>query len=343
MNKIRFAFLTLFVFPAFLVAKPKAITVVESSIRVESQKDQQLYYGFCAGDQIEINLEVQNGEFISGFEVTEFPSTVRFNELNATRIRNKVLIVGRTGIYRIRLSNSSPVFQHCKLIIRRLPASDSTANFNSSVYWRTVQDTTYTPVEEKYLLKSDTLAQEVYSGNPQIGARYAISGNKNYQIIDFQLPENTILWSFFIGTGTQAKEVFKNARTKFALNAASVVSHIPEYGPMAALALTGVSYFSNLQGEDNVKYWFLPDGKSVLEFQEHGKFQFYKRGDVTIEAAQMRWPLKGFVHLAVMNDNSFEMIDLTIKVTAIHLRQRWGTKIVRSMKVTNREEPFLKQ
>jgi hypothetical protein len=64
---------------------------------------------------------------------------------------------------------------------------------------------------------------------------------------------------------------------------------------------------------------------------------------VTIEAAQMRWPLKGFVHLAVMNDNSFEMIDLTIKVTAIHLRQRWGTKIVRSMKVTNREEPFLKE
>jgi hypothetical protein len=343
MNKFALAVFLLFVFSAFLGAKPKAITIVESTIRVESQKDQQLYYGFCAGDQIEINLEVQNGEFISEFEISELPSTTRFSELNIKKIRNKVLTVGRTGIYRFRLSNSSPVFQHCKLIINRIPVSDSTANFNSSIYWRTVQDTTYTPVEEKYIIKSDTLVQEVYSGNPQVGSRYAISANKNYQIIDFQLPENTILWSFFIGTGTQAKEVFKNARTKFALNAASVISHIPEYGPMAALALTGVSYFSNMKGEDNVKYWFLPDGKSVLEFQTHGKFQFYKRGDVTIEAAQMRWPLKGFVHLAVMNDNSFETIDLTIKVTAIHLRQRWGTRIIKALKVTNREEPFLKK
>ena len=326
-----------------LYAKPKTSVIAETTVKIESQGDQALYYGFNAGDRIEFSADVQNDESIHRFEITELPSNQRFNEYSFTKIRNKVLIANRKGIYKFKLYNNSPVFKLCKLIIKRTPAADSTANFNSSVYWHSIQDTTYLPIEEKYVIKSDTLVQEVYSGNPQIPGRYAITSSKNYQIIDFQLPENTILWSFFIGTGSEAKEVFKKARSRFTLSAASVASNIPEYGPMAALALTGVSYFSSIQGNDNVKYWFLPDGKSVTEFQKHKSFQFYKKGDVTTEASQMRWPLKGIIHLAVMNDNSFETIDLTLKVTTIHVNQSWGKRNKQEMKVVSIEEPYLKQ
>lgn len=316
--------------------------LAENTVRVAPESEQSFYFGFAKGDEIIFNLDTENSEILNQVEIIELPSAQRFMEYNTQRIHNKKIIANQTGIYKFRLINTSQVSAVCKLRIKRVAVSKSLANFNSSVYWRTVQDTTYTPVEEKYVIKSDTLIQNIYSGNPQLSSRYAITGNNNFQIIEFSLPENTILWSFYIGTGTQGKEVFENARTKFTLNAASIMSKVPEYGPMAALALTGVSYFSNIQGDDNVKYWFLPDKNSVQKFQDHKTFSFYKRGDVTTEASQMRSPLKGRVHLAVLNDNSFEPIDLTIRVTVIELKQHWGTRIKQEMKVSNKQEPYLK-
>ena len=324
-----------------LLAQGSAI-VAENTVRIAPESEESFYYGFAKGDEIVFNMEVENDEFLSKVEIVELPTTQRFMECNTKRIRNKKIIASQTGIYKFRLINTAPVSQVCKLKIKRYPADKSMAGFNSSVFWRTVQDTTYTPIEEKYVVKSDTLIQEVYSGNPQLSSRYAITGNSNSQIIEFTLPENTMIWSFFIGTGIQGKEVFEKARTKFTLNAASIISKVPEYGPMAALALTGVSYFSNIQGDDNVKYWFLQDNKNVKLFLDHKSFLFYKRGDVITEAAQMRSPLKGRVYLAVLNDNSFEPIQLTIKVTAVELRQRWGTRIKQEIKVSNKQEPYLR-
>jgi len=342
MNKLTIIIFTFTVLSTQLIGQTKSVVVAENTVKIAPETEQSFYYGFAKGDEISFDLEMGNDERLNLLEIIELPSSQRFTEYNSKRIHNKKIIANQTGIYKFRLINSSPVSQICKLKIKRVAASKALTDFNSSVYWRTIQDTTYTPVEEKYIEKSDTLVEDIYSGNPQLSARFAITGNNNSQVIEFTLPENTIRWSFYIGTGMQGKEVFENARTKFTLNAASIVSKIPEYGPMAALALTGVSYFSNIQGEDNVKYWFLTDNISVKQFIDHKGFTFYKKGDVITEAAQMRSPLKGRIHLAVLNDNSFEPIQLTIKVTAIEVKQEWKMKSKREMKVSNIQEPYLK-
>ena len=329
-------------FSAQLFGQANSAIVAENTVKISAENEQSFYYGFAKGDEIIFNLEVENNELLNQVEIVELPTTQRFMEYNTKRIRNKKIIATQSGIYKFRFINSSQVSQICKLKIKRVPENKTPANFNSSVFWRTVQDTTFTPLEEKYLAKSDTLVEDIYSGNPQLSSRYAITGNNNSQVIEFTLPENTIRWSFFIGTGVQGKEVFEKARIKFTLNAASIISKIPEYGPMAALALTGVSYFSNIQGEDNVKYWFLTDNTSVKQFINHKSFTFYKKGDIITEASQMRSPLKGRVHLAVLNDNSFEPIQLTVKVTVIEVIQKWETKIHQEIKVNNRQEPYLK-
>lgn len=56
-------------------------------------------------------------------------------------------------------------------------------NFNSSVYWRTIQDTTYTPKEEAYLIRSDNIVREIYSSTPQISSLNALNGNKTIKLL----------------------------------------------------------------------------------------------------------------------------------------------------------------
>jgi hypothetical protein len=319
------------------------IDVSETTLKIGGLGGEEVfYYGFAEGDQLIFSFQEVNGKELKEVEIIELPSSSKFMDYKASKIENKIINVARSGIYKFRLLNSAVSGRICKVKIQRIPSSEATKNFNTSVYWRTVQDTTYTPTQEKYLVKSDTIAQEIYSSTPQISSMNALNGNRNFQIVDFLLPENTISWSFYIGTGNEGKAEYEKARTSFTQSAAATVSKIPGYGPLAALALTGVSYFSKVQGEDNVKYWFLSDVKSVEQFYAGQSFMQYKQGDVITEASQMKFPLQGKIHLALWNDNTIDPIQVTIKVAVIQVIQQWDTRIIQVMKVTNRQVPYLK-
>lgn len=318
------------------------IEVSENTLKVGGFSEEKFYYGFAEGDQLLFQFEEVNGKELKEIEIIELPSSSKFMDYKTKKIENKTINIVKTGIYMFRFANSAVGGRVCKFKIQRIPASDATKNFNCSVYWRTVQDTTYTPTEEKYLVKSDTTAQDLYSSSPKISSTSALNGNKNSQIVDFILPDNTISWSFYIGTGSEGKAEYDNAIETYTLNAAASVSKIPGYGPLAALALTGVSYFNKVQGEDNVKYWFLSDANSVALFNAGQEFYQYKMGDVVNEASRMNYPLKGKIYLALLNDNAVQPIILTIKVAVILVNQQWATRIIQVMKVNNREEPYLK-
>jgi hypothetical protein len=275
-------------------------------------------------------------------EIIELPSSSKFMDYKTKRINNKTINITKTGIYKFRFSNSAITGRICKFKIQRIPANEMIKNFNTSVYWRTVYDTIYTTEQEKYLIKSDTTFRDFYSSSPQISSQNALNGNKNYQIIDMDLPDNTVSWSFYIGTGKEGKEAYDKARDSFTQNAAMAVAKIPGYGAMAALALTGVSYFNKVQGEDNVKYWFLSDANSVALFQSNQTFQQYKMGDVVNEASQMKNPLKGKVYIALYNDNSIDPITLTLKGTAVIVNQLWATRPIQKMHISSQQEAYLK-
>lgn len=341
MNNLTFLLLSVGLFSTKLFGQT-TIDIAENTLKVGGLGEEVFYYGFAEGDQLIFNFQELNGKELKEVEIIELPSSTKFMDYKTVKIENKVLNITRTGIYKFKLSNSALGGRICKVKIQRIPASDGTKNFNSSVYWRTVQDTTYTPTEEKYLIKSDTIAQEIYSSIPQISSTNALNGNKNFQVVDFVLPENTISWSFYIGTGNAGRTEYDRARTNFAKSAAATVSKIPGYGPMAALALTGVSYFNKVQGEDNVKYWFIRDANNVSLFNAGQSFMQYKKGDVINEASQMKSPLTGKIYLALLNDNTVDPIIVTIKVVAVQIKQQWGKRTVQIMKVSKLEVPYLK-
>lgn len=321
------------------------IDVAETTLKIGALGGEEVfYYGFAEGDQLVFNFQEVKGKELKELEIIELPSSSKFMDYKTKKIENKVLNIERTGIYKFRFSNSAISGRICKIKIQRIPASDATKKFNTSVYWNAIQDTIYTPTAQRYLVKSDTIAQEIYSSSPQISSANALNGNKNYQVVDFVLPDNTISWGFYIGTGNKGKTEYDNARNSFAQSAAASISKIPEYGPMAALALTGVSYFNKVQGEDNIKYWFLTD-KNSADYFNMGLITSpnnYKKGDVINEASQMKSPLRGKIYLGLLNDNTMDPIVVTIKVTAILLVQQWNTRTVQVMSINTRHEPYLK-
>ncbi len=340
MKKLAMSILALLL-SAPMVFGQSIVEVAETTLKVNALGEEVFYYGFAEGDQLIFSYQELNGKELKELEILEFPSSSKFMDYKTKKIDSKILNISRTGIYQFRLTNSALSGRVCKIKIQRIPGSDLTKNFNSSVYWKGIQDTTFTAREERYLVRSDTTIHEVYSSNPQISSQTALNGNKNHQVVDFELPNNTVAWSFYIGTGNAGSTEYDNARSKF-ISAASSLSKIAGYGPLAALALTGVSYFNKIQGDDNVKYWFLNDMRSVNLFSTGQAFFQYKKGDVINEASRMTSPLQGKIYLGLLNDNTVEPIKVIIRVAAVQVVQQWALRTVQDMRVANRQEPYLK-
>ncbi|MBI3511078.1 MAG: hypothetical protein HY064_10480 [Bacteroidetes bacterium] len=262
-------------------------------------------------------------------------------DYKTTKIDNKIINVTRTGIYKFRFSNSAVAGRVCKFKIQRIPASDQTKDFNTSVYWKTIYDTTYTPVQEKYLVSSDTSSSLIIDQLAKVSSQNALNGNPNRTVVDFDLPANTISWSYYIGVGTEGQKEFDRASSQFLSSAAGVAMKIPG-GAMAALALYGMNYFKQVGGADNVKYDFITDWPNVQAFMAGQTYYQYKQGDVINDASQMKKPLQGKVYLGLYNDNITDPIEVTVKVNAITVLQNWGTRTIQKMNVNSHEEAYLK-
>lgn len=317
------------------------IDIADNTLKVAGLSEEVFYYGFAEGDQVIFNFQEVNGKELKEIEIVELPSSSKFMDYKSSKIENKTFNISKTGIYKFRFSNQALSGRICKFKIQRIPESETTKNFNTNVYTRTVYDTTYTPITEKYLIKRDTVATPVVDQVARVSSRNAMNGSSNKTIVDFTLPEGTIAWSYYIGVGNEGKEAFKAASDKFLTSAAETANSIPGYGTMAALALYGLNYFTQVQGEDNIKYYFIKDWENVLLFKSGQVFYQYKQGDVVNDASRMTAPLGGKVYLGLCNDNIVDAIEVSVKVTAVNIIQEWGTKIVQEMNITSREEQYL--
>lgn len=258
-----------------------------------------------------------------------------FTEFKVEKVENKSFDIPRTSIYKFRFQNSAISGRVCKILIQRIPASAATQSFNTNVYWRTVSDTTYTATSERHLVRSDTTIVNVLDQTvARVASQSALTGASNTTIVDFDLPVGTAFWSYYIGVGKEGKQAFDAARDKFLTTTAKQVSKIEGYGTMAALAIYGLNLFANVQGRNNVKYWFIPDWNDVMLFQSRQAFYAAKQGDVVNDAARMTTPLNGKVYLGLYNDNLVEAIDVIIRVTAVKIDQTWETRAGRRMSIT---------
>ena len=317
------------------------VSLLESTKKISPISEENIFIGLHAGDVLVMNIEELNSKELKEIELIEYPSNSKFLDYKTPRIDNKQITINNTGIYKIRIANSAVSGRVCRINLDRIPA-ENTQNFNTTVFWKTDIDTTFYTEKENYLISTDTTFSDIYSSTAFISSQNALNGNKNSQIVSFDLPMNTKSWSFYIGTGNESKAEYERAQKQFINSASNAAIQIPGYGPMAALALTGASYINQVQGADNVKYWFLSSVDDVQRFNSDITFYQYKKGDVVNEAAQMKSPLKGRVYVALLNDNTIDPINVMIKATSMIVKENWGERDVEKMKTTSSEVPYLK-
>lgn len=322
-----------------LAAQP--LPVAESSLKIGAMSEEVFYYGFAEGDQLHFTFQEVKGKELKELEIREVGGSSLFMDYK-TKKTDKQVSITRTGIYQFRFANSALTGRVCKFKIQRTPATESSRRFNTSVYWRTQNDTLYIPETEQYLVKTDTLITVVKEATSKVSSQNALNGNTNKTIVDFTLPDGTDAWSYYIGVGREGQKEFDASREKFMQSAAASALKIPGYGPLAALAIQGINVFSKAGAGDNVKYFFITDWPNVQAFQSGQQFLQYKQGDVLNDAAQMKAPLSGKVYLGLLNDNVMDAIEVHVKITAVQFRNIWATRNIQRMQVTTQHIPYLK-
>ena len=167
------------------------------------------------------------------------------------------------------------------------------------------------------------------------------NANGNKTTFNFTLPANTVSWSYYVGVDQAGQDAFNKATKELSQKATPLVSSIPGYGPLAALALGSTSYIAQLQSGEDIDY-YICDGNNVNLFLSGQAFYYIKKGKVINESARMTTNLKGSYHFCLSNDNAVTGVTVVVKVTAISVTENWGTRPVEKMKVTSWEEPYLK-
>ena len=171
------------------------IDVAENTVKVNALGGEEVfYYGFAEGDEIIFNFEEANRKELKEVEILEYPSSSKFMDYKTKKIENKRIHVNKTGIYKFRFQNSSLAGRICRIKIQRIPASTATKNFNTTVYWKTLYDTTYSQVEERYVEKSDTSAIQFFSQTVKVPANSGTAGSHKV-VLELPLPQHTIAWA----------------------------------------------------------------------------------------------------------------------------------------------------
>src|SRR5688500_19757097 len=89
------------------IAQLKPIDVAETTLKIARFGEEIFYYGFAEGDKMIFSFEEANGKELKEIEIIELPSSSRFTDYKTSSIKNKTIIINRTGIYKFRFANAA--------------------------------------------------------------------------------------------------------------------------------------------------------------------------------------------------------------------------------------------
>lgn len=315
------------------------IEVTESTIKIHTAGEKSFYFGFAEGDQVIFNCEEINGKELNEVEIVEMSSTSKFKEYNTKSIKNKRFTIPKTAIYQFRFSNTAIGARICKYKIERIPSSEATKNFNTAVFWKTVNDTYYTTHQERTLIKTDTTISNLTDQVAKVHSTTNRGGNET--ILNFSLPEKTVSWSYYIGVDQSGQEAYEKATRNLASKAGPILSRIPGYGPMAALALGGASFLTVAQSGEDIDFYLLHGDNGKL-YQAGKKFSYIKKGKIINDFSRMTDVQKGQYYVCLSNDNALIGVTVAVKITAVLISEKWDTIPIQKMHITSRQEAYLK-
>lgn len=314
------------------------IDVVENTLKIKGSGEEVFYYGFAAGDQLIFNFEEVNGKELKEVEIIEMPGSSKFMAYKSKKVENKILHIQRTGIYKFRLANSAMLSGRiCKIKIQRIPRNNETVDFNTSVYFRKVFDTTYVNRNEKFLISSDTSVAIVQESDAKVHSE--LSGKGNVTTIPFNLPDGTIAWSYYIGVDQEGRQAYEAAQKGIDKNRGTLTAIATKLSPVGALALGLPSFLNHINGKEAVRYQVI-NVYQPNPFLSQTATRVLKQNNASTDFARME-PVAGSFVLSLANGNSITAISAMVRIEAVVVMQEWGNRLIPQMKVKEREEMYL--
>ena len=114
---------------AFSNSEP--ILLQESTIRLEFDQTEEMFYSFAEGDQIVIDFQMIKGKHLKEFEIIELPSNTVYSDYKVQKISEKKITVRKKGVYGFKFYSTSLTNRVFKISISRIPVSNETENFNT--------------------------------------------------------------------------------------------------------------------------------------------------------------------------------------------------------------------
>lgn len=317
------------------------VDIAESTVKVAGLGEEVFYYGFAEGDQLIFNFQEVNGKELKEVEIMEWPASSKFMDFKTKKITDKKIEVTRTAIYKFRFTNSAIGGRVCKFKVQRIPATEEGAKFNSSVYWQTVHDTTYTTVQERYLVKKEYKpvaiipVTEYYINS---GSNATFGGGKSRITFPVTLPANTQEW-YYEFSASRDKNAVEQAKSSFNL-LGQLTTLIDQTGALSF----GIDMLSKPPGGDVCDVYLMDynnsksfEAKTAYYHNPMGSRENIKSGIVKMAGnAGQTW------YIGIKNPDSMHGIHVAIEVVAVTLEEEWGVRNVQKMNVATRQVPYLK-
>lgn len=347
----------LFFFTTTVVFGQEPIDITDQTIKLGGFKEEELYFGFATGDKIIFNFEEANNKELKEVEIVEYPTNSKFSDYKTKRVDNKTISVTKQGVYIFRLKNSALGGRICKIKIQRIPASEETKNFNSTVTWENQQETTYNTYtkdvivsydtiyvqkSKKELIKTDTIFTPLFDKTLRVHSETAI-GKIQYTYATAEFPQNAyypnqfnpykstevICWTYWIGVGQKAAEEYVKTNKNLS-SGITALGAMTGYGALASLAVTGISMFSNTNIGDNVRYKFygIQNGQEII----------FDYGNVVSASGRNEKVKQGSFSIELFNDNFRDGIDVNLKMVVMQVTKTWEDTQYTEQKVTPKYE-----
>jgi hypothetical protein len=323
-----------------LFAQP-SFEVAERTIKIPAGTEELMYLSFHAGDQILLDFEEVDGKELKEVEVLEYPSTSRFMDYKTVSIREKRITVNRTAVHVFRFQNSHMLSGRvCKVKVSRIPSANAPQEFNTSVDWKVVQDTSWRTFTKDFLIGYDTLrvpktrrvlvktqlVEELLVDKIQ-RVHSITNSNGPKTSLFFSLPSNSfthyeekrvISWVYWIGVGEESNaEWQKNSKAMQAAVKGAAGVFLTPLGALAAGLLTDLAIPSSGLGED-VEYGIVTSENKTLWYSgsEYRGFDFGK-GVAGFKKFTDPSLMQGTFYVIMENDNVMTGIDATVRVSAL--------------------------
>jgi hypothetical protein len=319
------------------LASVNPILVTESTISLNLEETEELFFSFAEGDIIEFDFEMVKGNNIKEIEVYELPNNKIFSEFKAEKISKKQINIRNKGLYKFKFYSSSLTKRVFKIKIYRIPADESTKNFNTNWKWKTIRDTIYTPYTSdsitgyktikykekvKELIKTENIEDILFNKSQRVHSFY--NENKSYTYLRVDLPnqistelkeEKVIAWAYWIGVGQEAQKAYQE-NAKSVGDLAKGVTSI--YGtPLASLAVGTITELLIPKTGEDVFYTFIPDHENAEKFVNGQSYLQFDTGKGIAAYGKNSNRTQGTFYIGLHNDNQFQGIDVDVKVVAV--------------------------